>query len=80
MPDMPLPGRIADVRMDGELPRREDLPLVFDELDYQMATQAYLWALPLVSYAQWQAQHRDVFAPTDYDLVHYVTYRDRGSA
>jgi hypothetical protein len=30
------------VRKDGELPRREDLGLVFDELDYQMACQAYL--------------------------------------
>ena len=77
MSDLPLPGRLADVRMDGELPRREDVPLVFDELDYQLACQAYLWALPLVSYAQWQMQHREVFGATDYDLVHYVTYRDR---
>jgi len=77
MSGVPLPGRLADVRMAGELPRREDVPLVFDELDYQMATQAYLWALPLVSYAQWQAQHREVFGATDYDLVHYVSYRDR---
>ena len=60
-----LPGRLGEVRWDGELPRREDVGLVFDELDYQMACQVYLWALPLVSYAQWQAQHRDVFgAPT----------------
>lgn len=72
-----LPGQLADVRMDGELPRRADLPLVFDELDHQLACQAYLWALPLVSYAQWQTQHRDVFGATDYDLVHYVSYRDR---
>ena len=50
---------------------------VFDELDYQMACQAYLWALPLVSYAQWRTQHRDVFGATNSDLVHYVTYRDR---
>jgi hypothetical protein len=77
VPDRPLPGRLADVRMDGELPRREDIPLVFDELDYQLGCQAYLWALPLVSYAQWQQQHRAVFGATDYDLVHYVTYRDR---
>lgn len=72
-----LPGRMVDVRMDGELPRRADLPLVFDELDHQLACQAYLWALPLVSYAQWKTQHRDVFGATDYDLVHYVSYRDR---
>ena len=25
-----------------------------------------------MSYAQWQAQHRDIFGATDYDLVHYV--------
>ena len=72
-----LPGRLGQVRMDGELPRREDLPLIFDELDHQMAVQAYLWSLPLVSYAQWQAQHRDVFGAGDYDLVQYLTYADR---
>ncbi|MET1005843.1 MAG: DUF1254 domain-containing protein [Propionibacteriaceae bacterium] len=72
-----LPGRLADVRMDAELPRREDVGLVFDELDYQLACQTYLWALPLVSYAQWQQVHRDTFGATNYDLVHYVSYRDR---
>ncbi len=72
-----LSGRLGDVRMDGDLPRRDDVPIVFDELDYQLACQAYLWSLPLVSYAQWQTQHRDVFGATDYDLVHYVSYRDR---
>jgi hypothetical protein len=76
-PDNPLAGRLGGVRMDGELPRREDLAVVFDELDYQLGCQAYLWALPLVSYAQWQLQHREVFGATNYDLVHYVTYRDR---
>src|SRR3954447_20527547 len=71
------PGGLAQVSMDGELPRREDLGLVFDELDYQMACQVYLWALPLVSYAQWQDVHRHVFGATSSDLVHYVSYRDR---
>ncbi|MQY30514.1 DUF1254 domain-containing protein [Nocardia aurantia] len=68
---------LAQVRMDGELPSRADLPTIFDQLDYQLACQAYLWALPLVSYAQWQNQHRKVFGANDFDLVHYVTYRDR---
>src|SRR4051812_20959055 len=63
--------------MDGELPRREDLGIVFDELDHQMACQAYLWALPLVSYAHWKTQHYDVFGATASDLVRYISYRDR---
>lgn len=70
-------GRLRQVSMDGELPRREDLGLVFDELDYQMACQVYLWALPLVSYAQWRNQHYEVFGATSSDLVHYDSYRDR---
>src|SRR3954469_22717399 len=63
--------------MDGDLPRREALGIVFEELDYQLACQAYLWALPLVSYAQWKTQHYDVFGATGSDLVRYLTYRDR---
>ena len=61
MANAELPGRLGSVEMDGELPRRAVLGPIFDELDYQMATQAYLWALPLVSYAQWHRVHRDVF-------------------
>jgi hypothetical protein len=38
---------------------------------------AYLWALPLVSYAQWRSQHYDVFGATASDLVEHVSYRDR---
>ena len=72
-----LPGRLGSVRMTGELPSRGDIGLIFDELDYQMATQAYLWALPLVAYAQWQHVHRDLFGATSYDLARYLTYADR---
>ncbi|MBB5873832.1 hypothetical protein F4553_007266 [Allocatelliglobosispora scoriae] len=72
-----LPGRLGSVVMDGELPRREEIATIFDELDYQLATQAYLWALPLVSYAQWSAVHRDTFGAGPGDLVHYSGYADR---
>src|ERR1700710_827435 len=73
----PMFAPLSGVRMNGELPSRGDLPTVFDELDFQLACQAYLWALPLVSYAQWWSQHRDVFGATNFDLVQYVSYQDR---
>lgn len=72
-----LPGRLAGLPLDGDLPARSSLPTIFDELDYQLACQTYLWALPLVSYAQWKNQHYDVFGATSSDLVRYLTYRDR---
>jgi hypothetical protein len=37
----PLPGRLAEVEFDGELPARRDVQRVFDELDYQMACQRF---------------------------------------
>ncbi|HEY3759302.1 MAG TPA: DUF1254 domain-containing protein [Solirubrobacteraceae bacterium] len=72
-----LPGRLGQVELDGELPVRGDVGSVFDELDYQMACQAYLWALPLVAYARWKEQHYEVFGASSSDIVHYVSYRDR---
>lgn len=54
-----------------------DSQALYDELDFQRATQAYLWALPIVSFAQWQHEHETVFGAKDAELVSYVTYRDR---
>ncbi|MEF2977994.1 hypothetical protein [Subtercola sp. YIM 133946] len=34
--------RLTSVAMDGELPARESLPVIFDELDYQLACQGSL--------------------------------------
>ena len=50
---------------------------LFDQLDFQQATQAYLWALPLVSFAEWQATHDEVFGATNHDIVLYANYADR---
>jgi hypothetical protein len=72
-----LRGGLAAVNYDAELPERSDLGLIFDELDYQMACQAYLWALPLVSYAQWRNAHYEIFGATASDMVQYLDYRDR---
>lgn len=65
------------VKMDGELPSKESLPLLFDEMDFQQATQCYLWALPLVGFAEWQYQHYKTFKASSNDLVLYNSYADR---
>lgn len=72
-----LSGALAGLSMDGELPSRAAVLAIFDELDYQFACQTDLWALPLVSYAQWKTQHYEVFGATSGDLVRYLSYRDR---
>lgn len=67
----------------GEIQLNKDLPAtpgdaawIFLALDTQFATQAYLWALPIVAYAEWNnAQNR--FGATGTDLVSYTTYEDK---
>jgi len=38
-------------------PTNATVEKLYDELDFQRASQAYLWALPIVSMAQWQHEH-----------------------
>jgi hypothetical protein len=68
----------------GSVKVRQGLPAsaaevakVFAELDFQQAAQAYLWALPIVSWAEWQATQADVFGATDHDIVLYANYAGR---
>jgi hypothetical protein len=50
---------------------------LYDELDAERATQAYIWALPLVSFAEWQHAARTVFGARDTDMVIYSTLHDK---
>ena len=67
----------TEVKMDGELPSKESIPLLFDQMDFQQATQCYLWGLPIVAFAQWQQQQYKTFKATSNDLILYNNYNDR---
>ncbi|KAF2515895.1 DUF1254 domain-containing protein [Flavobacterium zhairuonense] len=67
----------SGIKMDGELPSKESIPALFDEMDFQQATQCYLWALPIVTFAEWQNVHYNQFKASSNDLVFYNTYNDR---
>lgn len=65
------------ITMDGDLPARSSIPALFNEMDYQQATQCYLWALPLVAFAEWQRVQNNTFGATSNDLVNYNSYDDK---
>ena len=58
-------------------PSKATTQLLYDELDFQRAVQCYLWAIPYVSFGQWQDEHETVFDAHDGDLVRYDTFRDK---
>lgn len=74
----PIKTPFGELQLHNGLPATaKDSQALFDELDYQRACQTYLWALPIVSFAEWQAQHQEVFGAKDNDLVVYTTYKDK---
>ena len=72
-----LETRIGEVGMDGQLPDRKAVAKLYEELDFQQATQAYLWSLPLVSYAQWEKEFRDKLGARSGDLMVLTSYEDK---
>ncbi len=70
--------RIGDIEFTdggfaGGYPTLASTEKLTDELDFQRATQAYLWALPLVSYGEWLRAHEEVFHAGDGDIVQSKT-------
>lgn len=70
-------SRITQIKMEGELPDKASIAKLYEELDYQQATQAYLWSLPLVSYAQWEKEFHDKLGARNGDLMVLTTYEDK---
>lgn len=75
--ESPVSQSENNIKMDGDLPSKESIPKLFDEMDFQQATQCYLWALPLIGFAEWQYQHYKTFKASSNDLVLYNSYNDR---
>jgi len=68
---------IGPLEFEGGYPSDATITKLYDEMDFQRATQAYLWAIPLVSFAKWQEQHENVLGQEDGDLVQLESFRDR---
>ena len=55
-------------------PTDETVTKLHEEMDFQRATQAYLWALPIVSFAEWQNAHEKNFGAKSGEVVVYNDY------
>jgi hypothetical protein len=42
---------------------------MYDDIDFQRACQAYLWALPLMGMEQWQHEQHDKFGAKNLDYA-----------
>ena len=73
-----LDTRIGPIELDMGLPATDhDVRQLLDASDFQRASQAYLWSLPLVGMAQWQYAARTVLGMRDHDMVVYESLADQ---
>ena len=70
-------SRIGPLAFEGGYPTDATVTKLYDEMDFQRATQAYIWAMPIVSFAKWQEQHEKVFGQEDGDLVITLSVREK---
>src|SRR5262245_46999287 len=69
--------RFGKLELQNGFPTDETVRKVYDELDYQRAVQAYLWALPLMAMYEWQRQSHDVLGAGNLDYVDYFDFKDK---
>ena len=69
--------RIGDFSFESGYPSPETQSKLLDDMDFQRATQAYIWALPIVNLAEWAKAHVDVFKVEGRQFVSYLSYEEK---
>jgi hypothetical protein len=69
--------RIGELSFDVGYPTPETAERLYDEMDFQRATQAYLWALPAVGFHALHLAHLDSFGAPDGAVVLYRDLADK---
>jgi hypothetical protein len=72
-----IESRLGPLELENGYPTDATVAKIFDDIDYQRACQAYLWALPLMAMQQWQSEHITKFGAGKHDYVDYLTFQDK---
>jgi hypothetical protein len=72
-----LASRLGPLELENGYPIDATVAKIFDDIDYQRACQAYLWALPLMAMQQWQSEHLEKFGAGGAALERRATARPR---
>jgi hypothetical protein len=69
--------RIGQLHFEMGYPSGATIKKLYNEMDFQRAVQAYLWALPLVEMAEWQKAQKDIFKAGTNDFVTYLDFTQK---
>src|SRR5262249_18096769 len=69
--------RIGRLELENGYPTKATAEKLFDEMDFQRATQAYIWALPAVGFHGLHLAHLNTFGAKDGEVVLYQSLKDK---
>jgi len=69
--------RMGKIEFDLGFPSKKSVDKLYDEIDFQRASQAYIWALPIIGFAEWQASAAKSLGAGDLDYVTYLSVEDK---
>ena len=80
-PDQPYEGkvdtRIGTLEFNDQYPSKESLDSILDSMDFHGATQAYLWGIPMASFANLQYYSDKVWKFRQGELVKYTNLEQK---
>src|SRR5262245_8156827 len=69
--------RLGKLELQAGYPSKATAERLFDEMDFQRATQAFIWALPAVGFHGLHLAHKNTFGAKDGDVVLYQSLKDK---
>lgn len=69
--------RVGALTFENGFPTGATVDKLYDEMDFQRACQAYLWAMPAVGFHALHLAQRDTLGVNDGDLCLYVDLKDK---
>src|SRR5215469_7874139 len=72
-----LKTRLGKLDLANGFPTEETAKKLYDEIDFQRATQAFIWALPAVGFHGLHLAHRNTFGAKDGEVVLYQSLKDK---
>jgi hypothetical protein len=72
-----LDTRIGKLELQAGYPSKATAEKLYDEMDFQRATQAFIWALPAVGFHGLHQAHIKTFGAKDGDVVLYQSLKDK---
>src|SRR6516225_546758 len=69
--------RIGKLTFESGYPSKETVSKLYDEMDFQRASQAYLWGIPAVGLNEWRRAHFNVFGAKSGEMLSYLDFAEK---